>query len=71
MVSKKGIKLAGKTVLVVDVSGSMTAPLSARSEMQRTDAAYGLAILLRKIAEELSVYSFSDAVVNPDLVLPS
>lgn len=53
-------KLAGKTVLVVDVSGSMTAPLSARSEMQRTDAAYGLAILLREIAEELSVYTFSD-----------
>ena len=57
-------KLAGKTVLVVDVSGSMTAPLSARSEMQRTDAAYGLAILLREIAEELSVYSFSDRCVR-------
>jgi len=53
-------KLAGKTVLVVDVSGSMTAPLSARSEMQRTDAAYGLAVLLREVAEKLSVYSFSD-----------
>jgi len=57
-------KLAGKTVLVVDVSGSMTAPLSARSEMQRTDAAYGLAILLREIAEELHVYSFSDRCVR-------
>ncbi len=57
-------KLAGKTVLVVDVSGSMTATLSARSEMQRTDAAYGLAILLREIAEELSVYSFSDRLVR-------
>lgn len=57
-------KLAGKTVLVVDVSGSMTSPLSARSEMQRTDAAYGLAILLREIAEELSVYSFSDRCVR-------
>jgi len=53
-------KLAGKTVLVVDVSGSMTAPLSVRSEMQRTDAAYGIAVLLREIAEKLSVYSFSD-----------
>jgi 60 kDa SS-A/Ro ribonucleoprotein len=53
-------KLAGKTVLVVDVSGSMTAPISARSEMQRTDAAYGLAILLREVSDELSVYSFSD-----------
>ncbi|HWR17048.1 MAG TPA: TROVE domain-containing protein [Terriglobales bacterium] len=57
-------KLAGKTILVVDVSGSMTAPLSARSEMQRTDAAYGLAILLREIAEELSVYAFSDRCVR-------
>ena len=57
-------KLAGKTVLVVDVSGSMTAPLSARSEMQRTDAAYGLAILLREIVEDLSVYSFSDRLVR-------
>ncbi len=57
-------KLAGKTVLVVDVSGSMTAQLSARSEMLRTDAAYGLAILLREIAEDLSVYSFSDRAVR-------
>ena len=57
-------KLVGNTVLVVDVSGSMTAPLSARSEMQRTDAAYGLAILLREIAEDLSVYSFSDRSVR-------
>jgi hypothetical protein len=57
-------KLTGKTVLVVDVSGSMTAALSARSEMQRTDAAYGLAILLREIAEELSVYSFSDRCIR-------
>jgi len=57
-------KLAGKTVLVVDISGSMTAALSARSEMQRTDAAYGLAILLREIAEELAVFSFSDRCVR-------
>jgi hypothetical protein len=42
-------KLPGKTIVLVDVSGSMTAPLSRRSEMQRTDAAYGLAVLLREI----------------------
>jgi TROVE domain-containing protein len=40
-------KLSGRTVLLVDVSGSMTGALSRRSEMLRTDAAYGLAILLR------------------------
>jgi hypothetical protein len=53
-------KLPGHTVLLVDVSGSMVAPLSRRSEMQRTDAAYGLAILLREIAEKVSIYTFSD-----------
>src|SRR5215471_17004531 len=51
-------KLAGKTVLLVDVSGSMEAPLSRRSEMKRTDAAYGLAVLLREIAEQVAIYSF-------------
>jgi 60 kDa SS-A/Ro ribonucleoprotein len=56
-------KLPGKTIVLVDVSGSMTAPLSRRSEMQRTDAAYGLAVLLREIAEKVAVYSFSDNLV--------
>jgi 60 kDa SS-A/Ro ribonucleoprotein len=55
-------KLAGRTVLLVDVSGSMTAALSGRSEMLRTDAACGLAVLLREIAEEVSVYTFSDTL---------
>ena len=57
-------KLAGKTIVLVDVSGSMTAPLSRRSEMQRTDAAYGLAVLLREIGEKVSVFSFSDDLVE-------
>jgi 60 kDa SS-A/Ro ribonucleoprotein len=57
-------KLPGKTIVLVDVSGSMTAPLSQRSEMQRTDAAYGLAVLLREIGEKVSVFSFSDSLVE-------
>ena len=57
-------KLPGKTVLLVDVSGSMDAPLSRRGEMRRNDAAYGLAVLLREIAEQVSVYSFSDRLVR-------
>jgi 60 kDa SS-A/Ro ribonucleoprotein len=57
-------KLAGKTVVLVDVSGSMTAPLSRRSETLRTDAAYGLAVLLREIGEKVSVFSFSDSLVE-------
>jgi hypothetical protein len=57
-------KLPGKTVLLVDVSGSMDAPLSRRAEMRRNDAAYGLAVLLREIAEDVSIYSFSDRLVR-------
>jgi hypothetical protein len=54
-------ELAGHTLLLVDVSGSMEAPLSHRSEMRRTDAAYGLAILLREIAEKVTIFTFSNA----------
>jgi 60 kDa SS-A/Ro ribonucleoprotein len=53
-------RLAGHTVLLVDVSGSMASPIAHRSEMQRADAAYGLAILLREIAEKVTIYTFSD-----------
>jgi 60 kDa SS-A/Ro ribonucleoprotein len=57
-------KLPGKTIVLVDVSGSMTAPLSRRSEMQRTDAAYGLAVLLREVGEKVAVFSFSNALAE-------
>jgi Mg-chelatase subunit ChlD len=55
----RGTRLAGHTVLMVDVSGSMEAQLSQRSDMRRWDAAYGLAILLREIAEKVTIYTFS------------
>jgi hypothetical protein len=57
-------KLAGHTLLLVDVSGSMEATISGRSEMRRTDAAYGLAILLREIAEKVTIYTFSQSAVR-------
>jgi hypothetical protein len=53
-------RLAGHTIVLVDVSGSMVAPLSRRSEMLRTDAAYGLAVLLREIAGKVSIFTFSN-----------
>ena len=56
-------KLAGRTVLLVDVSGSMDAPLARRSEMVRMDTACGLAVLLREVCEAVEVYSFSDKLV--------
>ncbi len=58
------LKLTGHTVLLVDVSGSMVAPLSRSSTMLRTDAAYGLAVLLNEVAEKVTVYTFSNAAVR-------
>lgn len=57
-------KLKGKTILLVDVSGSMNDILSGKSEMKRLDAAYGLAVLLRELCEAVDIYSFSDRTVR-------
>lgn len=58
-------KLPGKTVLLVDVSGSMFgAQVSKKSDLDRFDAAAALAILCREICEEVEIYSFSDRCVR-------
>lgn len=60
-------KLDGKTVLLIDVSGSMDAAISAKSDLMRFDAANGLAILARELCESVAVYSFSSNLVRvPD-----
>jgi 60 kDa SS-A/Ro ribonucleoprotein len=58
------VKLPGKTKLLVDVSGSMDWVLSKQSDMKRTDAAFGLAILLREICEDIEIFTFSNAIAN-------
>lgn len=55
-------RLPGRTRLLVDVSGSMDAPMSGKSEMRRIDAATGLAVLAREIGEDVEVFTFSNAV---------
>lgn len=57
-------KLPGLTKLLVDVSGSMDAPISSKSDLTRIDAACGLAILLREICETVDVCTFSDGVIG-------
>lgn len=52
-------RLSGQTVVLVDVSGSMDAPLSKKSEMKRMDAAAGLAVLVRELGD-CRVFTFSD-----------
>lgn len=56
-------KLRGKTVLMIDVSASMKAQVSRKSELQRVDCALGLAMLLREICEQVEIYSFSEREV--------
>lgn len=57
-------KLPGSTVVLVDVSGSMDAKLSAKSDLTRIDAAAALAVLVRGIADECRVFTFSNSVVE-------
>ena len=53
--------LPGKTVVLVDVSGSMDAKLSAKSDMTRMDAACALASVIHG---DVRVFSFSNSVVE-------
>lgn len=57
-------KLSGETVLLVDVSRSMDAPISSKSDLQRVDAACGLAILLREVCSSVRVITFSNQCVE-------
>lgn len=58
-------KIPGKTVLLIDVSGSMFGPkVSAKSDLDRFDAAASLAMLAREVCEEVEIFSFSNAAVR-------
>lgn len=57
-------RLAGRTVVLVDVSGSMDVALSQKSEMTRTDVAAGLAVLVRELCADCRVFTFSDRLVE-------
>jgi 60 kDa SS-A/Ro ribonucleoprotein len=50
-------RLPGKTILMVDVSGSMGGRLSRKSDMTRMDVAFGLAILAREMCEDAKIYA--------------
>lgn len=55
-------KLDGTTIVLIDVSPSMHAQVSAKSDITREDAAIGVAILAREICEHVRVFSFSTDV---------
>lgn len=55
-------RLDGRTVVLVDVSGSMGSLLSGKSDLTRMDAACTLASVLN--CEDVRIFSFSDRVVE-------
>lgn len=63
MLCMQNIERINKRVtLLIDVSGSMDQALSEKSEMTRLDAACGLAILLREVCTDVSIFTFSEEI---------
>lgn len=58
-------KLPGKTVLLVDVSGSMFGTkISEKSDLDRFDAAAALAMLCKEVCESVEIYTFSTSLAR-------
>lgn len=57
-------KMLGSTVILVDCSGSMNCPLSAKSELMRADVAIGLAILGRELCQQCRVFAFASLLTE-------
>lgn len=60
----EAVRIKGKTILLVDVSGSMDDVISQKSEVTRLETACGLAILAREICEDVKIFSFSHNLVE-------
>lgn len=56
--------LSGTTIVLIDVSGSMDANLSAKSKVSRMDVASSLGVLVNELSEKPLVFTFSNHVVQ-------
>lgn len=63
-IESRGTKIGGKTILLLDVSGSMDTTISGKSDATRIDAATGLAILAREVFKDVEVFTFSNSTVQ-------
>lgn len=71
--SKTLTRLAGKTLLIVDTSGSMSGALSGKSDMNRIDAAAALAMLAKETCESGTLYATAgsdSSRVHATMLLP-
>lgn len=53
-------KLAGTTLILVDVSGSMEGLISGKTEVSCMDAASGVAVMCKELCEDSLIYTFSN-----------
>lgn len=66
--------LKGRTIVLIDVSGSMGARLSGKSEMSRMECGASLSILLRELCEDVAFYATGgndSTVVHKTELVPS
>lgn len=57
-------QIEGSTALVVDISGSMDAPVSAKSQLLRWEAAGALGVMLAQMAPSFRCFTFSHSLVE-------
>ena len=57
-------KFPGSTCVLVDVSGSMDAEISSKSDLKRVDAACGIAMLIRELSDDPYMVTFSDLMAQ-------
>lgn len=55
-------KIDGKTIMLIDVSGSMDAKLSGKSQLNRIDVACSLAMIGAETFKDLRIFTFSNQI---------
>lgn len=58
-------KLYGKTVIAIDVSGSMSSTISAKSNVRCSDISCLLGVIASRICDDFVVYTFDDELYHP------
>ena len=57
-------QLSGKTAILCDTSGSMSAPISAKSTMRRADVSAGMAMMAREMFTDCYVFTFDSSIAQ-------
>lgn len=61
-------KIPGRTVIAIDVSGSMSHPISSKSDVRCCDISALLGVIASRICESSRVYTFDDSI--QELIVP-